>query len=150
MPGQRDHQPVVIESFNGLWARGDAESCPLDHFIQADNIQFFHSGFQTRDAVDKYQTNLTPIGRIVRVYNYVMQTGQSLLVLREGGDIFHLIAPSTVHGPILSIADMEAFGFVAVAGRAYITPFKSTVNTQGINSELGLQNDFVYVYKGDG
>ena len=150
MPGQRDHEPVVIESFNGLWDRGDAESCPLDHFTQADNIQFFHSGFRTRDAVDKYQTETAALGRIVRVYNYVMQTGQSLLVLREGGDIFHLIAPSTVHGPILSIADMQDFGFVAVAGRAYITPFKSTANAQGINSELGLQNDFVYVYKGDG
>lgn len=150
MPGQRDHEPVVIESFNGLWARGDAESCPLDHFTQADNIQFFHSGFQTRDAVDKYQTNVTPIGRIVRIYNYVMQTGQSLLVLREGGDIFHVVSPTVTHGPILSIAAMTDFGFVSVAGRAYITPFTSTVNAQGINSELGLQNDFVYVYKGDG
>jgi len=150
MPGQRDHEPVVIESFNGLWARGDAESCPLDHFIQADNIQFFHSGFQTRDAVDKYQTNLTPIGRIVRVYNYVMQTGQSLLVLREGGDIFHVVSPTITHGPILQIPAMTDFGFVAIAGRAYITPFTSTADTNGINSEKGLQNDFVYVYKGDG
>lgn len=150
MPGQRDHEPVVIESFNGLWARGDAESCPLDHFIQADNIQFFHSGFQTRDAVDKYQTNLTPLGRIVRVYNYVMQTGQSLLVLREGGDIFHVVSPTVTHGPILQIPAMTDFGFVAIAGRAYITPFTSTADSNGINSEKGLQNEFVYVYKGDG
>jgi hypothetical protein len=129
MPGQREHEPVVIESFNGLWDRGDAESCPLDHFTQADNIQFFHSGFQTRDPVDKYQSPSTALGRIVRVYNYVMQTGQSLLVLREGGDIFHVIGSSTVYGPILSIADMEDFGFVAYNGRAYITPFKSTANS---------------------
>jgi len=45
---------------------------------------------------------------------------------------------------------MEDFGFVAIAGYAYITPFKSYVNAQGINYELGLANEFVYVYKGDG
>lgn len=150
MPGQRDHEPVVIESFNGLWDRGDPESAPLDHFTQADNIQFFHSGFQTRDPVDKYQSDANALGRIVRIYNYVMQTGQSLLVLREGGDIFHLISPSTVHGPILSIAAMTDFGFVAYNGRAYITPFTSIANSQGVNSEKGLQNNYVYVYKGDG
>ena len=44
MPGLRDHKPFVIEQFGGLWARGDAESCPSDHLIQADNIQYFHSG----------------------------------------------------------------------------------------------------------
>jgi hypothetical protein len=150
MPGLRDHEPIVIESFNGLWDRGDAESCPSDHFTQADNIQYFHSGFKTRDAIDRYQNENVALGRIVRVYNYVMQTGQSLLVLREGGDIFHIIGSSTVYGPVLSIAEMTDFGCVAYNGRAYITPFTSTANTQGINSEKGLEDEFVYVYKGDG
>ena len=149
MPGVRDHAPVVIEQFNGLWARGDAESAPLDHFTQADNIQYFNSGFETRDGIDTYQV-ANELGRIVRIYNYVMQTGQSLLVLREGGDIFHVIGTSTVHGPILSIPEMEDFGFVAYNGRAYITPFSSIVNSQGFNNELGLEDEFVYVYKGDG
>lgn len=150
MPGVRDHRPVVIEQFNGLWDRGDDESCPLDHFTQADNIQYFNSGFKTRDPIDKYQNDNVALGRIVRVYNYVMQTGQSLLVLREGGDIFHVIGASTVHGPILSIAEMEDFGFVAYNGRAYITPFSSIANSEGVNSEFGLDGEFVYVYKGDG
>lgn len=150
MPGVRDHAPVVIEDFNGLWARGDAESCPLDHFTQADNIQYFNSGFETRDAIDKYQNDNVALGRILRTYNYVMQTGQSLLVLREGGDIFHVIGASTVHGPILSIAEMEDFGFVAIAGRAYITPFKNYVDDQNKNYQLGIEDEFVYVYKGDG
>lgn len=146
----RDHEPVVIESFNGLWARGDAESCPLDHFTQADNIQFFNSGFETRYPLDQYQDVPTPLGRIVRIYNYTMQTGPSFLVLVEGGSIYHGIGPDTVHGPILTVAGMEDFGFVGINGRAYITPFKNYLDDLGKPYQLGIENEFVYVYKGDG
>jgi len=150
MPGVRDHEPIVIEDFNGLWDRGDDESAPSDHFIQADNIQYFNSGFETRDPIDKYQTG-TPLGqKVLRVYDYVMQTGQSLLVLVEGGKIYHCIGPSITHGPILTIAAMTDFAFVAIAGRAFITPFKTYTNSQGVNYQLGIQNEFLYVYKGDG
>ena len=98
-----------------------------------------------------------------------MQTGQSLLVLIDGGKIYHIIPQNTtriispnvlqseqfavgqvVHGPILTIPAMEDFGFVAINGKAYITPFKSYTNAQGMTYELGIQNEFVYVYKGDG
>jgi hypothetical protein len=146
----RDHEGIVIEQFNGWWSRGDKESAPLDHFIQADNVQYFTSGVETRDALDKYQSVSVPLTKIRRIYDYVMQTGQSLLVLVEGGKIYHCIGPTTVYGPILTIPTMEDFGFVAIAGRAYITPFRSIVNTVGVNYELGLPNEFVYVYKGDG
>ena len=146
----RDHEPIVIEEFNGWWDRGDDESCPSDHFTKADNIQYFHSGFETRDPVDKYQEVTVPLTKILRVYNYVMQTGQSLLVLTEGGKIYHCIGKTTVHGPILTIPTMEDFGFTAIAGRAYITPFKTYVDANGVNYELGLPNEFLYVYKGDG
>jgi len=165
MPGLRDHKPIVIEQFGGLWARGDAESAPSDHFIRADNVQYFNSGFETRDPLDKY--SLTSIGTVRRVYDYVMQNGQSLLVLVEGGMIYHIIpqAPTlvltksapivnsisqTIHGPILTIPTMEDFGFISYNGRAYITPFKSYTNAQGMTYELGIQNEFLYVYKGDG
>ena len=146
----RDHDSFVIEEFNGLWARGDDESVPADHFIQADNIQYFHSGFETRDGLDKYQSIGIPLGKIQRIYNYTMQTGQSILILTEGGNIYHMIGTNVIHGPILTIPTMEDFGFVAYTGRAYITPFKTYVDSQGINYELGIKNEFVYVYKGDG
>jgi len=165
MPGLRDHKPIVIEQFGGLWARGDAESAPSDHFIQADNVQYFNSGFETRDPLDKY--SLSSLGNVRRVYDYVMQSGQSLLVLIDGGLIYHIIpqAPTlriskhvpdphipnqTIYGPILTIPTMEDFGFVSYNGKAYITPFKSYTNLQGMTYELGIQNEFLYVYKGDG
>jgi hypothetical protein len=150
MPRLRDHEPLVLESFNGLWARGDADSVPSDHFIQADNIQYIHSGFKTRDPLDKYQNQEIAIGDILRSYTYVMQTGESLIVLTVGGSIYHVIGTSIIYGPILTIVGMTDFGFVAIAGRAYITPFTSTANSLGVNSEAGLEDNFIYVYKGDG
>lgn len=150
MPGVRDHEPVVIEQFEGWWKHGDPESAPSNHFTVADNVQYFHSGVETRDPLDKYQTTAVPLSKVMHIVNYTMQTGQSLLVLVEGGKIYHVVGPNTVYGPILTIPAMEDFGFVAYGGRAYITPFKTYVNPQGTNYELGLQNEFVYVYKGDG
>jgi hypothetical protein len=129
MPGTRDHDPLVIEEFEGWWKRGDPESAPSDHFIVADNIQYFHSGVETRDGIVSYVDNLLPPNTLkpLRVYNYTMQTGQSL-----------------------TIPAMEDFGFIAINGRAYITPFKSYINASGEKYQLGIQNEFLYVYLGDG
>src|SRR6476646_5739242 len=95
----RDHEPLVIESFNGLWARGDADSCPLDHFTDCNNIQYIQSGFKTRDGLDTYRA----VGDVLRLYNYVMQSGESLLILDVHGNIDHSINETTLYGPILSI-----------------------------------------------
>ena len=146
----REHKPVVLEDFNGLWKRGDPEVCPPDHFIKATNIQYIHGGFKTRDPLDPYQTPSSAIKNILRVYTYTMQSGESLLILTTGGNIYHAVGPTTIYGPILTIPTMTDFSFVAIAGRAYITPFSSNVNSFGVNSEIGLQNEFTYVYKGDG
>jgi len=134
-----------------LWQRGDPESAPSDHFTQADNIQFFHSGIETRDGLINYILNPLPPLQITRVYNYVTQTGQTLIVLTVGGKIYHITGPGSVSpNPILTIPEMEDFGFVAINGRAYITPFKTYTNPTGEKYQLGLKNEFLYVYKGDG
>jgi hypothetical protein len=145
----RDHQPVVLEEFNGLWKRGDEDSVPIDHFSECNNIQFFESGFETRDGL----TTLLAQGNVLRIYNYVRQEGESLLILDSNGDIYHALldVAETVYGPVLSIPTMTDFGFTAYNGRAYITPYKTeTKSNTGENYQRGLQNEFVYVYKGDG
>lgn len=149
MPGVRDHEPVVIEDFNGWYDRGDPESCPLDHFNQADNVQYFNSGVETRDVINIYQELETPLKKIKRIYDYVTSDGPTLLVLVDGGKIYHVIDKDEVFGPILTIPAMDDFGFVSIAGRAYITPFSSRVNTLGQNVELGLDGEFLYVYDGE-
>jgi hypothetical protein len=146
----RDHAPIVIENFNGLWDRGDEESCPSDHFIVADNVQYLESGIETRYPLNKWQANPPnpPIGKVIRLYNYVMQTGQSLLVMIEGGWIYHLIGPNVQHGPIAYFPTATDFAFVSIAGKAYISPFKTHIDATGQTYELGLENEKVWVYNG--
>lgn len=146
----RDHTPFTIEDFNGLWDRGDIEEVPLDHFSECNNLQYIGSrGFGTRAGIKPTQDVAAPLRNILRFYNYPMSDGNTLLVLIQGGDIYHVVDSTTVLGPILSIATMTDFGFVAYNGRAYITPF--TTETQGaLNIERGLTSEFLYVYLGDG
>lgn len=149
----RDHKPVIIDKFNGLWKRGNNEEVPQDHFIDCENIRFVGStAFATRYGIDKHQNVAVPLGHIVRIYNYITTQGSTLLVLTfDGttGKIYHVVDSTTVFGPILTITGMTDFGFVPYAGRAYITPFKTY--TQGaLNVEKGMQNQFLYVYLGAG
>lgn len=148
MAYNRGHEPTVIEEFNGLWKRGEPDECPLDHFTDCENIQFIEGGFRTRDGLDA----LSPLGNVVRIYNYVMQSGESLLALDSNGDIYHVLldGSDTVHGPILSIPEMTDFGFQAYAGRAYITPFTTFLKDTNEEYQKGLEDEFLYVYKGDG
>lgn len=144
----RGHEPIIIEEFNGLWKRGDQDSVPIDHFSDLNNIEFIESGFQTRPGIEP----LVAKGNIVRMYNYKMQNGESLLALDSGGNIWHslLDGSGTIYGPVLTIVEMEDFGFVSINGRAYITPFKTYTDINGTELQKGLETDFVYVYKGDG
>lgn len=149
----RDHKPIIIDQFNGLYDVGDIESTPLDHFSECENIQFIGpNSFGTRPGVDKTQNVAVPLGNVVRIYNYVTQVANTLLVLTYDGTtgkIYHVIDSTTVYGPILTIVGMTDFAFVPYAGRAYISPFDSFV-IGGLNVEKGMQNEFLYVYLGNG
>lgn len=149
----RDHKPITIDRINGLWQRGDDEEVPKDHLADGENFKFVGSGaIATRDGVDKHQNVVAPLGHVTRVYNFVTPSGSTLLALTDDGTtgkIYHVVNSTLIYGPILSKAGMTDFGFVPYAGRAYITPFKTY--TQGaLNIEKGMQNEFLYVYLGDG
>ena len=146
----RDHQPIVLEDFLGLYARGSIEDTPLDHFSDCNNIQFVgDSSFGTRDGIGRHQEVASPLSNVLRMYNYPTSDKNTLLVLVSGGQIYHVVDSTTIFGPILTIANMTDFGFVPYSGRAYITPF-TTESIGGLNRERGLNGEFVYVYKGDG
>lgn len=142
----REHDTIVLENFNGLWRNGDDDAVPMDHFMQADNIQYFTGGFETRDGIDLYQDLGVALGNIARIHPYRMQTGLTLLVLDTLGNIHHVVSPGLTYTNILTIATMTDFNTVSIAGRAYITPIFTDAN--GI--EKGIQNQFLYVYLGAG
>ena len=149
----RDHKPVVIDKFGGLWNRGDPENTPLDHFQDCNNMDSYGmSGFGHRSGVGILQSVAVPLANIKRVYNYPTATSNGLIILTYDGttgNVYHYVNPTTTYGPILTITGMEDIAFVPINGRGYISPFK-TYPQNNINFEKGMQNEFLYVYKGDG
>lgn len=150
---QRGHRPITLESFKGLWNQGDPEEVPPDHFVEATNIRYIGGGtIATRFGVAPHQNVVAPLGNVVRVYNYVAQDANTLLALTWDGTtgrLYHVVDTTTVFGPILTKTGMQDFAFYPYGGRAYISPF-ATFNTGGLDVEKGLQNEFLYVYRGDG
>src|SRR3990167_11386767 len=103
----RDHSPIVISSFEGLWQRGDKDNTPLDNFQDCNNIKFIgQSSFGTRDGIGVHQSVTTPLSNIKRIYNYPTPDGNTLIVLAENssgsGEIYHVVNSTTIHGPLLT------------------------------------------------
>jgi len=149
----KDHEPIPIDKFNGLWDRNDPDNCPLDHFQDCNNLRFFGlNSFGSRFGIGITQNVQVPITNVVRFYNYPTLSANTLLVLSMVGglgQIYHVVDRNTVYGPILSIDGMTDFAFVPFAGRAYISPFTSYPYGDTY-IEKGLPNEFIYVYSGDG
>lgn len=151
----RDHTGITIDKFNGLWAKGDKDSTPKDHFSDCNNIDYIaQSAFSPRPGIALSQDVLVPLTNIKRIYNYPTQTANTLIVLTYDydigyGSIHHVVDEHTVYGPLLTIAGMTDFAFIPYAGRAYISPFSDYQNGD-LTFQKGLANEFVYVYDGTG
>ncbi len=135
----RGHDPILIEQFNGLWARGDADSTPPDHFADCNNIAYIESGFCTRPGIEPFVNPREDGTRdIVRMYTFNTSTDDGLITLDSSGNFYHVIPATPSVTLILTVVGAEDFAMVPANDRAYITPF----------SQAGL-NDFLYVYNGD-
>lgn len=148
----RDHQPITLSSFKGLWRRGDADNVPLNHFSDGNNMRPIGDDWMTRYGVGLAQDVAIPLEDVKRIYNYPTDDANTLLILVEdgaNGKIYHVVNSTTIYGPILTVAGMTDFAFVPYAGRAYISPF-GTFTTGELNIQKGLDNESVYVYLGDG
>lgn len=151
----RDHEPIILSEFNGIWKRGSKEETPLDHFQDANNVSHgTGNAFATRPGIDISQDVSVPLENVKRIYNYPTMTANTLIVLTydpdtDTGKIYHVVNATTVYGPLLTKTGMSDFAFQPYAGRGYISPF-NTFSVGGLNQEKGLQSEFLYVYAGDG
>lgn len=151
----RDHEPISITDFNGLWARGDYENTPLDHFQNANNLKHVGTNsVKTRDGIGISQDVNVPLSNIKRIYNFPQPTGNTFIVLTfdpdtNSGSIHHVVDRTTVFGPLLTIVGMTDFAFLPYAGRGYISPFTDFI-TGDLTIQKGLEDEFLYVYAGDG
>lgn len=150
----RGHPPNPLTQFKGLWKRGEADTTPLDHFTECENLLLSDVGsFGTRPGISISQDVVVPLNNVKRIYNY--NTGEAntqlVLVINEDdeGEIYHVVDADTVFGPILTIAGMTDFAFAPYGGRAYISPFASFPQGE-LTIEKGLEDEVLYVYAGDG
>lgn len=140
------HVPVEITEFSGLWRRGKPRATPKGYATECTNIKIMDDGITPRPGVQPYEGGANPLGNVLRQYNYILPSGSTLLTLVEGGDIYHVTGPTTVLGPILSIADMTDFGFAQNGSTAFISPAYTDAN----GHQTGMAGESIYVYKGDG
>lgn len=151
----RDHEPIILDQFNGLWDSGEDKEVPKDHLSDIQNLRFIGArGIGTRYGIDRHQDVVAPLGNVVRIYNFITQSANTLIVLTydpvtDSGKVYHVVDSTTVYGPILTKTGMSDIGFAPWAGRAYISPY-STFVVNGQNVEKGLSGEFLYVYAGDG
>lgn len=149
----RDHEPITIDEFNGLFARGDVDSTPLDHFSACNNIKFRgNSSFSTRDGIGISQDVATPLSNVKRIYDYPTNSGSTKIVLIEDvggvtGSVYHVVSSTLTYGPILTIANMQDLAFASYGGRAYLSACAPYNNDFQM---AGLSNGKLYVYAGDG
>jgi hypothetical protein len=128
-----NHTPIPVEVFRGLWARGRADTCPLDHFTDCQNLTFSQAGAETRKGFRKSVT----ISSVKRFYVYKRPDEASrLLILDSSGNLYDSLKLPT---PIATITGMTDFAMVSFFGRAYISPH---------NGQEGLPSTNVYVYDG--
>jgi len=92
----RDHEPVTIDQFKGLWARNPIiESCPKDHFVDCYNIGYVRGGgFRPRPGFNQWVNFGAPIARLVfyQTRNEVDALGSisyaRLVVMMQSGSVF--------------------------------------------------------------
>ena len=131
----RDHTPIRIVNFNGLFDCGEDVSVPHNYLKDCLNLEFLKRGFRTRNGSQKSLT--LPNIRRIQIYRISGQA-QRLLILNDTGSLYD---STNIAAPILVINGMTDFSSVTMFDRAYITPH---------NGNTGLPGDYVYVYDGGG
>lgn len=134
-----DHEPVSIESFKGLFGRGEfGDTVPTDHFVDSLNSISIGQEVKTRDG---FLIGIsTPGLDIRRIWEYKRQGEASrLIILNSVGQFFDSALSLTV--PILTVAGATDFAAISQYNRAYISPHNGTT---------GIAGEFVYVYTGAG
>ena len=129
----RDHEPIRISKFMGLFDRGQDETCPADHLIDALNLVHDHDEIRTRDGLSRLLT----LPAIKRFFVYKrMNEASRLMILVAGGALYDSLNLAT---PVITIPSMVDFSSTVFFNRFYFTPH---------NRVSGITGEKVYVYDG--
>jgi hypothetical protein len=139
----RDHDAIPTDDFNGLWARGDFDACPNDHFTDCLNIDFSQSNVFTRNLFAQFCAGVgNPIVRAYIFSTAISGTSKIyILALDTLGELWSIQISPTVIPPVRIWTTIVSgdFDIVNFNGRAYIT-FS--------NGRLGIGSQPLMVYDG--
>lgn len=127
-------KPITVKSIGGLFSRGDGDTCPSDHLLEALNTKY-DKGIESRHGFDLD----TVVGFAIKRIMPYTRAGESTryLILRNDGRLYD--SSVSLVTEMLYIPTMTDFSMINHNNRAYITPHDGTE---------GLPNQFVYVYDG--
>lgn len=148
----RNHTPLPIKDFNGLWARGDSDSCPPDHFTDCNNVVYEQSSVKTRDH---FASQYGGIGTaMLRQKIYVTNVGGTqtvfLMMLTLAHNFYYQkISPIPDATPTLLSGGVPGspidFDLVNFNGIAYITFSYATV---GVSLVRATPAGILYLFNG--
>lgn len=131
----RDHEPIQINTFKGLYSNGMDDAVPPDFFIDSLNTQFETIEVRSRDGFTKVFTKAN-IRRFF-IYKRLDETPR-YLVLTTNGELWDSLYNT---GPLVSNIAYKDFSALNYLNRAYITFHDRT---------SGIEGEKVQVYEGEG
>lgn len=132
-----DHEGFPFQSNLGLFSRGEDDTVPADHFVEATNIEFKHKTWNTRHGFIPYlglNSNGFPILR-VHLYQRVGESPRYLF-LNSNGDLMDSFSMPTV---LINIPGAIDFSCISLFNRSYVT-FHDRIT--------GKNGGILYVYDG--
>lgn len=136
----RDHSPITIDNFSGLFSRGILESVPPDHMPVDDisppdcpNLSFDENKVSQRNAfglLAAYPGSFTH--PVKRFFNFFKSDGTIYRILLDSNS--HFWSNGTDLGAVAGASD---FSMIALGDRAYISAFGTNGNPlSGINVKV--------------
>lgn len=131
----RNHNPIELRKFNGIYNRGSRDDVPMDHFYEASNVVFIGDEVATRKPL--YQVDTINNIRRIHLFQRRGESSARRIILNTSGAFFD--SAVSLVTPFLTVATATDFSCVTFYNRLYITPHNGTE---------GILNEYVYVWDG--
>lgn len=129
-----DHESFGFADHLGLFDRGESDSVPADHFVEATNLEFSHKGWNTRHGFLNF---ITLVGTVVRIHLYQRaEEAPRYLYLDGAGNLRDTFSQPAV---LINVAGAGDFSCISLFNRAYIT-FHDRIT--------GKSGSSIYMYDG--
>ena len=136
MLGQED-KVIELREFNGIWARGNPDEVPQDHFIDCQNIALVSKGKAiTRFPLNEFYGIGAPSGHVVRFFQSSLSPSPvatntvdvlNWITLDENNNLY----VSSSGTPVLTLSNMNDFAALNMFNRTFISPNGGRLGSYG-------------------